>query len=409
MKKTSLMILFFISINIAAGEKLDSYVQLAFKNLDIKNLVELPKKIQKSQLGLENLSNPIEIRGGVGVTTVGSFDGDYDEFEVSYEIELSGEKRRFKSEVLPILNKISEFDSIEEINEIKSTILEILVLFEITNERFNHAKDRKERLQKLGQFLKNNKEKSPQSLANKNLIRLKIEDMEYELYGLNLELKSMRSLIVGIFNDKKLLDELVESPSYKKTRILYQKIKDLPSNLNKYFEIKYSALKSQGEISERTWLPNLLVYGGQNDQDQFGAQAQHTRYIGLGIKIPTEFSFSKKRTLRSSLLKISKIKQKHAQIKAEKEFSNLISSINRKMHFIKLNNRLKFASQERDLNLHFKNLSKGLISLQSYLDLDESIHERFHNTLTFKKELLNDFCELLNLKKQSFDLLGELL
>ena len=84
LKNLTLVILFlFLSIKTLANDTLDNYVQRAFENIDVNSLVDLRQKLQKSQLELQNLSNPVEIRGGLGETTVGGFEGDYDELEIS--------------------------------------------------------------------------------------------------------------------------------------------------------------------------------------------------------------------------------------------------------------------------------------------------------------------------------------
>jgi hypothetical protein len=407
--KNLVIFTFFLSINVLANEVLDNYVERAFKDIDVDSIIELRQKMQKSQLELQNLSNPVEIRGGLGETTVGGFEGDYDEIEVSYEIELSGQKRRFKSDVIPILNMISRYDAIKEVNDIKYSILQILLFYGINNEKYLHAKERKSRLEKLGLFLKNNKLNSPQSLANKNLIRLKIEEIEYELYILKLELDTMKSVITSIFHDQKLLSQINLSPRYEKIRDVHHKVEGLQSKLEKYYDIKISALKEQDDISKNSWLPDLTIYAGQNNQDQLGARPQHTRYVGLGIKIPTDFSYKKMRSLRDSQLKIAKLQQQSEEINAQNKLSLMRSSILKKIHYLKLNNKTSMAKKEKELALHFNNLSKGLLSLQTYLDLDSSIHERFHNTLEYKKQLLEDLKQLLNMKKQPIDVLGELL
>ena len=410
LKNLTLVILFlFLSIKTLANDTLDNYVQRAFENIDVNSLVDLRQKLQKSQLELQNLSNPVEIRGGLGETTVGGFEGDYDELEISYEIELSSEKRRFKSDVLPILNRISKYDAIKEVNQIKYNIHKILVFYGINNEEYLHAKKRKSRLEKLSFFLKNNKLNSPQSLANKNLIRLKIEEIEYELYVLKLELNAMKSLIISIFHDQNILSQLTLSPRYEKLLDLHQKVESLPSNLEKYFEIKQRALKEQDKISKNSWIPDLTIYAGQNNQDQLGARPQHTRYLGLGIKIPTDFRYKKTRNLRDSQLKIAKLQQQSEKVSAQRKLSLMRTSILKKIHYLKLNNKSSLDKKEKELTLHFKNLSKGLLSLQTYLDLNTSIHERFHNTLEYKKQLIEDFNQFLNMKKQPIDVLGALL
>jgi hypothetical protein len=410
LKNSFLMALFLLlSIKTFANERLNNYVQLAFKNIDVNSLVDLRQKVQKSQLELQNLSNPVEIRGGLGETTVGGFEGNYDEIEVSYEIELSGQKRRFKSDVLPILKMISKYDTTKEVNDIKFSILKMLVLYGINNEKYLYAKQRRTRLEKLGFFLKNNKLNSPQSMANKNLIRLKIEEIEYELYVLKLELEAMRSVITSVFPGQSFLSQQTLSPRYDKFVGLHDKVESLPSNLEKYYDIKLSAIKEQDEISKHSWMPDLIVYAGQNNQDQLGARPQHTRYVGVGVKIPTDFSYSKIKSLRDSELKIAKIQQKRQKIKAQNDLNLIRTSILKKIHYIKLNNKTSLAKKEKELTVHFKNLSKGLITLQTYLDLNASIYERFHNSLEYKKELLGDLNQLLNIKKQPIDILGELL
>jgi hypothetical protein len=410
LKLLSFVFLFLVLLDgVNAAEKFEGYLEKALMKLDANSLAALRQDVQKTQLELENQSNPIEIRGVLGTTTVGGFSGKYDEFEVSYEIELSGEKRRFRSEVLPILNKVSELEARGEINEVKFSVLKLLVLFGITNERVLHAKERHLRLKKLGSFLRNIKQKSPQSLANKNLIRLKIEEIEFELYELKLELTSLNRLIDSIFEDRKIVDNLKRSPTYGQLEEIYKKILNLPSKLKDYYSAKLLALKKQEQISEKSWVPDLVVYGGQNAQDQLGSQPQFTRYLGVGIRIPTDFTYSKKRKLMQSSLRIAKIIQKRDQINSESEYEGLIVNIDKMLRFLKLNNKTILNKREKELNLHFKNLGKGLISLQTYLDLDTSIHERFHNSLMFKKELIGEFYKLINLKKQSADLLGELL
>ena len=153
----------------------------------------------------------------------------------------------------------------------------------------------------------------------------------------------------------------------------------------------------------------MTIYAGQNNQDQLGARPQHTRYLGLGIKIPTDFRYKKTRNLRDSQLKIAKLQQQSEKVSAQRKLSLMRTSILKKIHYLKLNNKSSLDKKEKELTLHFKNLSKGLLSLQTYLDLNTSIHERFHNTLEYKKQLIEDFNQFLNMKKQPIDVLGALL
>lgn len=409
MKSLSL-ILFVLTFNAMANKVMENILAISFKNFDVTKISELRKIVMQSEVEISNLSNPIELRGAIGSTTVGNFNGDYDEIEISYDIELSGQKRKIKSQVMPLMLKIVEFDSLDEINEMKFSIFKLLVLYSVTNERYQHAILRSRKLKKLGEYLKNYKLKTPQSLANKNLISLRIEDLEYELSSLKIEIQSLKNLLNQIFEtNKTVLENLNSSPDSNSYFQLYKNVLEIPSRLEDYFESKIQISKIKKDISSRSGVPDLTLYAGQNNQDQYGSQPQVTKYIGIGLKIPFDLHSTKLKNLRNSELQLEQINQRRKLIESKKELSRLMISIEKKINYFTKYDEKSLEKKELELDKFFDSVSKGLIPLQTYLELDTSIHERLHNLLNLKLEILDDFFHFIELKKQPIDVLGGLL
>jgi hypothetical protein len=381
----------------------------AIKGMEIQDIAVLQKKAFLLSQELEQLGNPVEVSGGVGKTTVGSFSGGYDEFEISYEIELAGDRRRYKSEVIPVLEEIQDIDIKLEINKFKFFIIKLFLHHNIISERVEHLEKRKQILIGLDTFLKNYKLKSPQALANKELIRLKVEDFEIELKNLDFELKGIKDLLSKVFSQKYLDYIQNQSPLLADYLNVYEKVKKQESNLQNYLNNKMEVLKIKKDISSLGWLPDLRIYAGRNNQDQLGTKPQVTEYFGLGIKIPTDFTFSKKNKIADIKLKAQEYENRRNLIESHKQLNSIRNNIQRKINYLKINNKKILRKNEAILIENFKNLSKGLVSIQSYLELDSVIHERLHLVLNYKLSLLKDFFQILEIKKQNVDVLGELM
>lgn len=398
-----------LSFNTFAKDSLKQILDKSFERLNVKKISVIQKEILENRLKLEKLSEPIEISGAIGDSIIGDYNGAYNEIEISYKMELSGERRFYKSKILPLLTQLNQYDSMIEANEIKFSVIKMFVAYGISQERFKHAIERKENLQKIIEFLRNNKQKSPQALANKELIRQRIEDIEFEMHALKIELEATDK-ILSLFLEKspaKILRQT--SPKAARYKEVYSQIQSVPSQLKNYLDHRYELLKTEQDLSKKTWIPDLRIYAGQNVQGQPGADPQEIRYIGLGISIPTELSYKKKQNIAKAKLQIEQIRQKRVIFDNAHQEGHLQTMIKNKVFFLHKNNENAVREKEEKLKIYFRSLAKGLVSLQTYLELDSVIHERYHTVLDYKISLMDDFYRYLNLKKQPVDQLGEIL
>lgn len=398
-----------LSFNTFAKDSLKQILDKSFERLNVQKISVIKKEILENRLKLEKLSEPIEISGAIGDSIIGDYNGAYNEIEISYKMELSGERRFYKSKIIPLLTQLNQYDSMIEANEIKFSVIKMFVAYGISQERFKHAIERKENLQKIIEFLRNNKQKSPQALANKELIRQRIENIEFEMHALKIELEASNKILSLLLErpPEKIVGQISsKSSQYQK---VYSQIYNIPSQLQDYLDQKYEILRAEQDLSKKSWVPDVKIYAGKNVQGQPGADPQEIRYMGLGVSIPTEFSYKKNQSIAKAKLQLEKIRQKRVVLNNAHQESRLQTMIKNKVYFLQKNNENAIQEKEKKLKNYFRSLAKGLVSLQTYLELDSVIHERYHTVLDYKMSLMDDFYHYLNLKKQPVDLLGEIL
>ncbi len=390
------------------ASSLKDSVKDAIKKNQLDQYIAHKQQVLKSKTQIDNAGNAIEVTGGVGNAAVGSYNGSYSEYELSYEFELSGEKASRKSKLLPIQLQILDTESIAELNQQKLILIKVLLSYKTILSKSEHAKERKQRLNKLTQYLTHYKIKSPQAKMNKELLQLKMEELAMEIQKLNSELKYFSILLDELFGEnlkQKLGSDLLSNKFYQMT---YHKIQNLPSHYKEINKLKLEALKVEREIAERSWAPDLGVYAGQNTQAQPDMKPQVTSYIGIGIKIPLDVLFSKKTKMAHSAQALEKIRQVSRDFGNKDKIKNLYVQIESKLHYLEAHNAKKLKQIDRSLIEFGKSLSKGLISIQSYLELEDQIHERLNTILNYKLNLFDDFYALLALKKSNFDIVEEL-
>lgn len=327
---------------------------------------------------LSSLDNPRFSYGQGRVSNDLGLKADYNEFNISQNLSISGEKNRLED-----IKGLAKEQALMRNEQADLTIvrqaLSLAYGIKVQETKAEHIHERVARLHKVENFLKSRKFPSPQEKIVLELLKNKIESISVELTITDNTLKSLKRTLKAFLQYDQLPTIELKWLEVTKARALAEKITKQGSYEDRALTNEIMQLDRRYSIAKLAWVPDLTFYFNQSEEKYLGGNFNQT--LGVGIEVPV---FNVGQSVKESTLakkKIKEIQRIRAQSMSSTEKDKILSGISSSI-VIAQKYTLPFLDQKEEMIFRAtREFDKGLINANHFLELEDQIHELHESRL----------------------------
>lgn len=352
-----------------------------------------------------SFANP-QIQYGRGQVNYGGVNpGDFEQFAVSQNIQLNGQKNSISKQGDLRLN-IANIESSQFITQVQAQAIIAAYLLLTNIERATHVQERLDNLKIVRRFLKTRQFTSEKSKIEAQLIENKIDEISLEVIDSQEELilaKERLAFLIGNFSAPAVkLPWLSEEKIHNKIIT----IKGFSRQIEEKRQAQVNLAKEQRNALRYTWVPDLQFYYNSSKEKFTGGNKNQT--IGIGFEIPIFNAGVNDRKKATSELQITELKQTKESIELKTSLRQIMKKFKLSIETLKIFNPKSISAKDQVLDRAVTSFKKGLISASLFLDLEDQDHEIHQKVLNARFLAHQSYLQALIISGHKIDFAKEL-